>query len=57
MKIIFDSEEQQNTLLKLIAMECCPSIIDFPDTKDGDCSESDCLKCWKNFGIEMEVRE
>lgn len=58
MKIIFDSEEQKDALMGLLADDYCPNCLFLKDD-DRICGKSDidCDECWKNCGIEMEVKE
>lgn len=57
MKIIFDSEEQKNTLFRLLPMDYCPSILGLKDITYNNCDDYACNKCWENCGIEVEVIE
>ena len=64
MKIIFDSEEQKDKfkiIFPILAHELCP--IDIGIQNNYKCryrnfsSNDGCLTCWRNCGIEMEVRD
>ena len=56
MKIIFDSEEEKENFIK----DRCPTDI-LKNLGEIECDEFDnygvCEKCWKNCGIEMEVKK
>ena len=63
MKIIFDSEEQQQRWFDSIM---CPSYLGLKEIecgtgclyceKDCDSSNLDCKTCWEQSGLEMEVK-
>lgn len=58
MKIIFDSEEQQQRWFDSIM---CPSYlglkeIDCGSSNDDGTGHLDCETCWKQSGLEMEVK-
>lgn len=53
MKIIFDSEEQKDNFAKHIPATFCPSLFGL---KGSCCDFEECDDCWKNSGIELEVR-
>lgn len=58
MKIIFDSEEQKDALMGLLADDYCPACLFLKETGcELGSSDDDCDECWKNCGIEMEVKE
>ena len=68
MKIIFDSEEQKEQFQKLVLnqaeVDLCPSslylnerCVGILDLYDPGNYTPDCINCWKNCGIEMEVAE
>jgi hypothetical protein len=52
MKIIFDSEEQKDAMLKLLADDYCPSLLFL---KKGCGNIYDCEKCWAKCGLEVDV--
>ena len=54
MKIIFDSEEEKDNFAKLIFSDYCPSLFGL---KGSCCDFEKCDECWKNCGIEMEVKD
>jgi hypothetical protein len=59
MKIIFDNEKQKEKILTAILRETCPREVGFADSdkdEDGCCIAKNCMECWKNCGIEMEVK-
>lgn len=60
MKIIFDSEEQMDRFCKFLADFGCPNDVDLGNVSDNinDCERCGlCSDCWKDCGIEMEVKE
>lgn len=59
MKIIFDSEEQKNAMMGLLEDDYCPNNIFLEDVgcNYGNSLRNDCENCWKNCGIEVEVKE
>lgn len=59
MKIIFDSEDQKEAIIKVLSeAQLCPSNIGLQDEDDFNvCFDgSHCTRCWKK-AIEMEVKE
>ena len=53
MKIIFDSEEQKENFMA----DLCPDdVCDALHAKSSDFCYGLCSECWKNCGIEMEVK-
>lgn len=58
MRIIFDSEEQKERFISLISPFLCPSDIGIGNDDADHCSRNGaCRDCWKNCGIEIEVKE
>lgn len=55
MKIIFDDEKEKQEFIRYI----CPSVLSpkLKDTGMDDCENPNCLECWENCGLEMEVGE
>ena len=62
MKIIFDSEEQKDEFIRGLARHTCPNELGL--SKRLSCGEGEvnastierCIKCFKQSGLEMEVR-
>ena len=60
MKIIFDSEEQKKLVLTALLRKTCPNDVGFKNSDlddEGDCIARNCLECWSDCGIEMEISE
>lgn len=60
MKIIFDSEEQMDRFMDVLASSnSCPRYMGFSDyaLQNLSCLEYRCDDCWKNCGVEVEVKE
>ena len=63
MKIIFDSERQMMEFFCALGQDNCPGdFINIDEIRGGlraryCCVEEPCWECWKNCGIEVEVRE
>ena len=60
MKIIFDSEEQMDMFCERLGHQYCPNDLGFGGTTDNttDCERCGlCKDCWKDCGIEMEVKD
>lgn len=60
MKIIFDSEEQKDAMLKLLADDYCPSLLFLNDSCKSELEQKlthDCETCWAKCGLEVEVRD
>ena len=59
MKITFDSEDQKNAIIKVLAnAQLCPSNIGLIDEDDFNvCFDgSHCTKCWQK-SVEIKVKE
>ena len=53
MKIIFDSEEQKENFARHIFADHCPTLFGL----NGSCCDfEECDECWKNCGLEVEVK-
>lgn len=59
MKIIFDSEEQKEALSYSLIKGFCPSELYLKNyyTRSKLGCSGDCERCWKESGLEMEVRD
>jgi hypothetical protein len=61
MKMIFDNENQKETMLDLLVEFNCPYDYDLQSSERCNCGvtgydESKCRRCWIQSGLEMEVR-
>ena len=52
MKIIFDSEEEKDDLIRM----CCPGDLSRAESYAFCGPDSSCKDCWERCGIAMEVR-
>lgn len=59
MKIVFDSEEQRDAIVRLYCPRYVSAIIFNTTLKHDseDCSADNCKECWKKSGIILEVEE
>ena len=56
MKFIFDSEEQMEQFMDTITGKYCPSNFGLYESEAPCTLRSDCRTCWKNTGLETEVK-
>lgn len=56
MKFIFDSEKQMEQVMDTIIGKYCPSNFGLVESETPCTLRSDCRTCWKNSGLEMEVK-
>lgn len=54
MKIVFDNEKQKETFIRDMQ---CPTLIDSNAIEHRECEDAYCITCWKNCGIELEVKD
>lgn len=60
MKIVFESEEEKNDILKAFAYsDMCPSDIGLTETFlcSNGVLRDECIDCWKNSGLEIAVTD
>lgn len=57
MKIIFDSEEEKTKFLNGMASMYCPDDIGVGLANSNDCDADTCEDCWRNCGLDCEVRK
>ena len=56
MKVIFDSEEQKDQFLEIMASGGCPGSLGLSEDICGY-SDHGCEYCWRTCGMEMEFVE
>ena len=59
MKIVFDSEEQRDAIVRLYCPRCVSAII-FNTTlkhEPEDCAANNCKECWAKSNIILEVEK
>lgn len=59
MKIVFDSEEQRDAIVRLYCPRYVSAIIFNTeiDHNPVDCRLDNCKECWKKSGIKLEVEK
>ena len=57
MKMIFDSEGQRDWIFRVLSERHCPTCLFFKSDSTKCNRPNGCVECWKNCGIEVEVKD